>query len=447
MALLPVLPVLVVALVLVELVIRDSRWGVGLVLFIVALRLLHVEAEVVLVGFRVSASDVVGVALIVAAIARFLRQDALSGGQWALLVYGLLVLLGIVGGAGEFGAGAAVNEARKYVSFTGAALYGTTIQLTPATRSWIARAWVRLGVLVLVVVVLRWSLFFTGIGITALGVVDDMRVIPSFETLVLLQAVVIAVWTLVAVREPGTGAAWSSGSPPAVPAMPAHRLAWFAGAGAAAVLLLQHRTLWAELALVAVLLLVRVPSVGRRLLVWGTVGIVAATGLSLLVLGEGTETLVMDDLSDSASNVDTFSWRVEGWFDLYESQGPEDPQEWLLGRPFGGGFPRIVSGRLVDVSPHNFYLELLLRVGVLGLAVFLGVHAVAIVRLWRSRGGTPALRDDALAVILVISLVQNATSHPLVDQGLPLGLALAAVAAGRRTSAPRPAVPAGTRSP
>lgn len=412
-----------VGLLLVETLIRDSRWGVGLVLLVVVLRLLGVELDAAVLGFRVGPSDVVGVLLIVAAVARMLRQAPLHPAQWALVVYGVLIVWGIATGIGEHGAGSAVNEARKYIGFAGAALYGSTIALPPERRDRYGAAWIRVGALILVVVILRWAVYFTGLPLTFLGTSSSLRVIPSFETLVLLQAVVLATWALVAAYEQRVPQRVVAATYPMRPRW----LAVIATVGAAAVILLQHRTLWAELALVAVLLLVRVPAVGRRLLTWGTLGIVLVTVVAFAALGEGTERIVVDDLTASASNVDTFSWRVEGWADLYESQAPDDPVTLVLGRPFGGGFPRIVSGRLVEVSPHNFYLELLLRLGVLGLALFVGLHVWVIARAWRRSGGTPFLREDALAVVLIVSLVQNATSHPLLDQGLPLGLAIASL--------------------
>lgn len=433
MTLLVLLLVGLVAVGLLEVLIRDSRWGVGLVLLVVALPLLNVEFETTVVGFRVAFTDIVGLLLTAASAARLLRQGPLHLAQWALVVYGVLIVTGVVIGTGEYGLGSAVNEARKYIGFTGSALYGTTIEFHGTRRDRIAAAWVWLGVLILAVVILRWVVYFTGLPLTFLGTPEGLRVIPSFETVVLLQGVVLATWALLTAQQGRLSPVVLANTYP----IPPRRLAAVATVGAAAVILLQHRTLWGELALVAVLVLVRVPSVGRRLLAWGVVGIVAVTGLAFALLGEGTDRILVEGLSDSASNVDTFSWRVEGWSDLFEEQGPDDPLTWAIGRPFGGGFPRIISGQLVDVSPHNFYLELLLRLGATGLLLFVGVHGWVIVRAWSSPGGTPFVRDDALAVVLLVSLVQNATSHPLLDQGLPLGLAIASLRRprmGERTS-------------
>jgi O-antigen ligase len=95
-----------------------------------------------------------------------------------------------------------------------------------------------------------------------------------------------------------------------------------------------------------------------------------------------------------------------GWQELLtdfaRSAGPEN---WLLGKPYGSGYERIVLGRLQEFSPHNYYVQLLLRLGSVGLLLFLWVH-VALRQRMRA-GVMSGLSAPVLHTVFLAVLTAN----------------------------------------
>jgi hypothetical protein len=421
-------------LLLVDRVRRDSVAGVVLVLAAFLLAEVGLDVSLQLGPFRVETRDVVMVTLLGAAVMRLLSARRVPGPVLAVAALLGVVLLSTVLGGAEHGIGAAVNEARKYLRFLTVALYVATIvpddeEVRRRAGRWIVRTgWVVLGV-----AVVRWVSYFTGVPVPFTGVPPDLRVVDSFGTLLLLQALVIE----------AAGAATSLPGARSGPRLPEERVrhAWrLVALASGAVVLLQHRTLWAALLLAAVLLLARDPRASRRLLLRATAGAAIVGVLAFATLGQGDDRIVLDELEGSATQVATFEWRVEGWARLVEEHHPRDLQDWLLGAPFGGGFDRLVEGRVVTVSPHNYYLETFLRTWLTGLLLLLGMTAWVLNRTLRSRGGPADLRDDALGICVVVASLYYATSHAPMEQGVVFGLAVSATLSGavsRRTGSRR----------
>ncbi|MFP5310004.1 MAG: hypothetical protein ACLGIR_10565 [Actinomycetes bacterium] len=411
----------------VERTIARDAVGWTLVALVVLLPAAGIELEPGVLGFRLDPRDAVMVVLAVAALARFLRGHPLTGGPLLLLVFVALSVLAIGAGAGVHGLASAVNEGRKFLYVGVAALYASTTDVRGSRREGPVRVWLWLAVALLAVAVVEWAAFATGVAFLPTGVPDDLRVIDSFETLVVLQAVLLAAGALLSLRSDRT-------LPTDLDDVATHRLELLVAAGGVAVVLLQHRTLWIGLLLGVVLLVAREPTLGSRLLARVTVGAVLVGVLAFALLGQGTDRVeIVADLERSAQDVDTFEWRLEGWGRLLADQAPDGPAELLVGQRFGGGFQRYVDGGIVDVSPHNFPLESFLRVGLVGALVFVGLHVWVVATLLRSRGGTALVRDDVLAVVLALAMLYYLTSHPGIEQGLLLGLGVA-VASERAAS-------------
>lgn len=432
--LLGLLAAAVAAVLLTEAAIRRTLWGIGSVVALATLEAAGVVPQVEVAGFRIEPHDGVAGLLGTAAVARLLRSRRLGGAQLLLLVWLGLIVLSVAEGMGVHGIGASVNESRKFLRFGAVALYVSTIVPTDALRDRIGLVWIRFGSALLVIAVLLWLGFFAGIALPLVGAPEDLRVIDSFRTLVVLQAFVLVAGGLSQARLGRAAAPSTLGDDTW------RRLTWFAPAAFLAVVLLQHRTLWAALLLGVVLLVWRDPRVGRQLLVRVAGGAALLGIVAFLALGQGQETIVLDRLQGSATDVETFGWRVAGWQELIEDQAPGSFQEVVLGQPMGGGFARFLNGIVVDVSPHNFYLETFLRLGVVGVIVLVGLHLWVVGRLLRSRGGTALVRDDVLAITLVLALLYYLTSHADPEQAILLGLGIAAararVAPGREPGSP-----------
>jgi len=64
----------------------------------------------------------------------------------------------------------------------------------------------------------------------------------------------------------------------------------------------------------------------------------------------------------------TASWRIEGWD--YQLERLKNSGRLLFGEGFGGYYSWEFEGTLLRVSPHNGYIQMALKLGLLGLAIY-----------------------------------------------------------------------------
>jgi hypothetical protein len=86
-------------------------------------------------------------------------------------------------------------------------------------------------------------------------------------------------------------------------------------------------------------------------------------------------------LIDSAVNSGTLDWRVSGWQTLVSDAIARGPVTVAIGEPFGSGFLRTVGyDDTTGVQPHNWYVEIFLRLGIIGLMLFAGMLMAAVLK-------------------------------------------------------------------
>jgi hypothetical protein len=406
----------IAGMALLEALIRRTEVGAGLTLGLMLLLEIDVwDLGVSVASIRIGPNDVLFVLLLAAAIARLLRARRLSTPQRLLVVLGVLVVLSIVQGAGEFGIPATINEARKFLVFTAAALYFSTMDPSPGLLHRVGRLWLLVAVGLCLLTLLRWTLDVPALTDGAYEGGASLRVIPAAGALFIAQAAILA-FPMVADRT--------------------RPLLRFLAPGLLAfVILLQHRTVWVITAASILYLLVRERAMAPRiLLVLGlAVGVFAV--LVFTVFG-GRDDAVTQQLERSAQSTGTFEWRVDGWQALITNSGPEGTFEVLTGQPFGGGWARTMeNGAVVDVSPHSFYVEPYLRVGLVGLGAILLTYAFALrgTALAARRGTTEAFSGspsffgaNPLHTVIAVQLLFFITYTPHANQAMLLGLGLAA---------------------
>jgi len=64
----------------------------------------------------------------------------------------------------------------------------------------------------------------------------------------------------------------------------------------------------------------------------------------------------------------TASWRIEGWD--YQLERLKNSRRLLFGQGFGGYYFWEFDGQLLRVSPHNAYIQIVLKLGVFGLVIY-----------------------------------------------------------------------------
>jgi hypothetical protein len=148
---------------------------------------------------------------------------------------------------------------------------------------------------------------------------------------------------------------------------------------------LRHRTVWIMLFAGAAALLFIDGRLFRRIL---PVALLASIAVAAIVLYEdGKPNFAGEsEFSASASNADTWHWRVNGWLE-YLFDPDQTPSTVLLGQPLGGGWWRIdPDSHLVQKAPpHSEYVTEYLRVGIIGL-FFLNLFLLGpVIALWRAQ--------------------------------------------------------------
>ncbi|MDQ0844825.1 O-antigen ligase [Streptomyces sp. V1I6] len=368
-------------------------------------------------GIGLLPSDVIALGLLASALVRAARdREALRGGAplTALLVLLLLTGFSLLRGTLLYGLQTSGNDARAaFLQVCCVLLYVSTVPDPAKALRAVFRCWLVGAVVLCALAAAQWR--DVGLGSTTDivfvdGVRSDSRPLGSPEGLFIAQAAVMLLCGTCA-----TG-----------------RARWLVWPFLCTIVLLQHRSAWlaAAVMLTGLLLSHRAGSRSRLLAVTGAVAL-ASGGLLALALGLGEG--VWESLTASGTDDRTLLWRYSGWLELLSHlRGPLD---WLLGLPFGSGYTRLMKGVLVTLSPHNFYVHLLLRVGLVGV----GALCVLYASVWR---GTAAHPDGPLLRLLVLGqvtfLVTN-TFYP--EQAVLLGLVIACARRAPATLPGRPSTP------
>lgn len=391
-------------LALAVVVARKSVWTV-----LVPLALLVVATpktgELVLgsvAGIQVRWIDAIAVVAGLATLTRFtMVRRRVAGLGTPLLLLIVLVSVSLAAGAIAFGTAAWLSASAVVVATAvgGYALSQEdwTSTLLDVERWLLLTAW---GVALVAV----WNGARDGLGsaeelISVNGELLTSRVIVSWQALLVSAAAVVMLSRAVA------------------------RGSWRAAAMALpllfVVIIAQHRSVWAATLLGLISLLPRLGLVRTA-----RVGLVAAWSLllvaPLLVLAQGSS--VWSDVLASLESVSTTSGtggvRYEGAQVIVGQQVSQGPWTVLFGSPFGSPWDRVVQGRFITFQPHNFYVELFARAGVVALLCLL-------ILLWAMFRRQQRARTSLAPVVALAAAYCLAYGFPFVlapALGLALGL-------------------------
>lgn len=361
--------VAIVALAVVETMINRPPFAAGVVLSAVAVAALSsgTMPDVIVAGFTITVSDVVFSLVVAAGVARSLRLSLGSGVRRLLLLIIVLTLIALVRGAQIYGPDAAVREFRTFFYFFGGAFYFSTVRPDSEVLDRIVRVWIAVSVVLVCIAAMRWIAVATGMPLMGVLARDreigSLRVIDSRSTLIIAQTLVLLL-PLVLRRQAGR----------------CHARLFVVLIPVLAVL--QHRTIWLVLILGCVIVL-------RRSRLLTTEQLVVLVGAGIVVIG----LLLANPAYEGSglverSPVDTGSldWRWNSWMALIADE--TSSTEWVGGTPFGSGFERELYGVTVTIIPHNWYVEILYRLGVLGLVPFVALYAI-VVKRWHIRRTDP----------------------------------------------------------
>ena len=393
---------------------RSVRLGAAAMLVVYVASAVFVELPPIPLGLFIYPQDILVSLLAAAALLHLFNRRALGARRIFLgFVFGM-VLLSMARGFALFGTKLAGNEARGEFWFLAPALYFATSRYDPFLQRKLMDYWMRAAVVLCLLVLFRWSATLLHLPIVSQweGIIAGfpMRVVQSSHAFFLLIASLMAAGLTFS----GEAKRWQR---------------WLLYVSAPIVVLLQHRTVWI-CAGIALLLLLAFGGLARRKALSGMLAVVLVCGLlaAIFVSNRGAE--AQRSYREAAQSSETLEWRVAGWTALWDTHF-SNPVDVFVGEPYGSRFYREMEGGGVDVAPHNEYLQLALRIGIVGLGCFLMLYVTC---LWRVQNiGGEAVKElypgkNFWRTWLVMSFAYFMAYSPSYEQSILLGMIIGMLA-------------------
>ena len=369
-------------------------------------------------GITVFPQDLLFIPMAMVALLRLLRPGGLRRVLWPMWVLTGVMALSFLIGLAKHGTVSGV-EFRSDFYFMVGLFYFSSFEWTSGQVSRVLKWLVPLGMIGMFIAWVRWTSDATGLDWVRPVWREPgapLRVMDAQQTLFLGTVLVLLVYAMAA-----------GGS--------LNRWLFLVPMLGMTILVLQHRSVWVAAFLPAMMASVIVRQnqgkLASRLAVMGAIGALVLG--PLLVSGKlsGVTSSVSESAVRATSTTSgTFVGRIEGWDALLKKWAASGPRAWAIGNPYGSGYERKqgADGREVHFAPHNYYVQLLLRTGVIGLLGFLALQWYLLrgaIRL----GAEPheALTGYAMIGLLVSSLLYYIPYSPPYIHGLITGMVLALV--------------------
>ncbi|ADE53420.1 O-antigen ligase family protein [Coraliomargarita akajimensis] len=335
-------------------------------------------------GFSIFPMDLLSVALVALAFPRYYTWlkygfGRNEGGILLLLGWGLILGVNYVLGIKEYDIQNSTNEFRNFLYVGCVSLYVASLDVRGLWPK-IEKCWL-LGALGLCIIAV--------VGLSDGDLSRDGRPLSATATLFLAQTFLIALFL------------FQRGE-----LTPARCL--FGFSLLPMILILQHRSVWVVTACSFCAVAYLVPNLRDIILKWGSIAALVFGLITSVFFGERIYEALQDSYKEAFSTSSTFTWRTKGWTSLLTGEYMDSPREILFGNTFGTGYAREMyseSGKKVEVkdaSPHNFYVQALLRSGAVGLLFFLSLHAILIRGLYHISQRHPSYRYSSLCLLVLL---------------------------------------------
>ncbi len=394
---------------------RPSLGGLAVFIWLAALVMFMESGDWFVLGFggiNVALPDVLCAFLGGVAALRFLRgwPRIAPALVVSLAVFAAMLAISYLRGLGTFGLQRATNEFREFFYFLTALAFALSF---PSDKLAVKLPWIGFigGALLVLVAAIRFSL--SG------GFQLNERAVPSYAALAVGQAFFLGWFWL---RQSDRTRFWK----------------WPVFGYLGFCFLMFHRSVWIAI-FGGLITLFMADQTGRaRLLKTLLLGGVVAAAVIGLTFGdkiiEGVDNAVAEATSSEES---TFIWRLEGWEALLFPDSGWSAADIIVGRPMGSGYARTLGHSVANapeiesgVIPHNYYISMLLRGGIIGLVAFLVFYAKLmrmLVRHLRLHGGSSLA--PCFVALLITQLIYYVAYSADCIQGLLLGGAIAYVTA------------------
>jgi hypothetical protein len=399
-------------------------------------------------GKNIQVFDPISIILFLAGVTRlvFGAQKSIGAPQWLLVSFLILMSVPLGLGFKQYGMGAA-PDFRWFFHFLAATLYASSFNFDQINFSRLAKYLLWGGAILILLAFFRWAAWAAGLAIAetwrAVGANRDFRVLNASQTFFIAQVGLMLLIIRVSERGETTGGARPSRE---VVVKESTSSSWhweilFSGLCLAVAFALLHRSVWVSTT-AGMLMLAYFDRKHRKELlhIFSTFFVVGCTVLIPLGLTGFLNSFfegIGSAFSETTEHHSTFADRYLGWRALLgEWWASGNILTYALGLPFGSGYYRKIAefgaSYWVEYTPHNFYVQTLLRTGVIGLMLFLSLLAStglgaynAVSKFKKVRG-----REFGVRLFLLLSIFMQVVFFLVygarLEQGLLFGLAMAA---------------------
>jgi len=378
--------------------------------------------QAVVGNLHLDPSDTVNIILLAAGLIRFSR---VLGRPGLFRVVGLCFILvfffSLIRGMLIFGIVPASNEGRTYVGELLSLLYFATIPTDEVTIKKFVKAYLIFGCALVGVAILHYLGLNIGPSYEALfssvGDIEKNRALPSAAAEALAICFIFSIGWVTHRR----GSRYLSYLPVVFGGM---------------IVLLQHRTIWAALLICALSTPFIDRAIAVRLIPVGIFAGILAFFLAVWVYG--TNSSATDQFEDSSTNLGTWGYRVETWDGLLFDEDTTLLSV-LAGEPVGTPALHFdtYSGTYVEMPAHSEYINLYIRVGLIGLILFLVflLRPIFLLCTQRFRNSSLLFPSSSSWCLVAISLVAYGVTYSFDSNAIPfVGVATALLLSGGHES-------------
>jgi hypothetical protein len=342
-------------------------------------------------GASVYFLDILAVATLLIALSRLpsLVRN-LGAAFWPWIGLGVLLLVSLGVGLFQNPFGTTVNEFRSFFHPYAAMTWAMScVWNRELTKSLIHRFSLVLGWSLTVVAGYHFALH--GLGSTSAvvdagtGLEQTTRPLVSGQALMILLCGMVCIWSWRRLRH--------------------NSLLISAVTFFAVVTISQQRSVWAVGMVSLVVVFVAARS-GTKTLV-ALFGAVTVWVVAVMVATQSMPQ-VLTQLTAAAEDSGTYDARLRSWTNLIGSSVLKGPLSIIFGQPMGGGFGRFEGvGRWVEFAPHNWYVTIYLRTGVVGLLLLVAFLVLVFVRILSHRSNMAGI-----AMVIAITVYGWSYSWP-----------------------------------
>lgn len=428
----------------------------AIIVFLFCLDAIAVGLPILHLGKNIQIFDPISITLFLAGITRmvFGGQKSIGAPQWLLVSLLVLMSVPLSFGFKQYGM-AAAPDFRFFFHFMALALYASSFNFEQINFNRLASYLLWGGTVLIFLAFFRWTAGAAGLAIAetwrAVGAGREFRVLNAAQSYFIAQAGVL----LFIIRSSDWGNMAFVNQRSVQAGIKLRQLTSFwkrwalvlSSVCLAIAFGLMHRTVWASMVagigLLALFDRRQRAGLAQIFLVSALIGFTLLVPMGLLGFLDSFAESMEAAFVETTAHHSSFADRYLGWEALLgEWWAKGNILTYALGQPFGSGYYRKIAefgaSHSAEYTPHNFYVQTLLRTGVAGLTLLLSLVMATGMGIYHtlSKIKGNAGPEFGVRLFLLVSLLMEIVFFlaygARLEQGLLFGLAMAAATAKAR---------------